>query len=68
MGSRDQARPWFSLNLREFIEALIYTRLGFDWAGMSEFFFLTLRELVEEIIYPRHGSKGLGMAKVLFTP
>ena len=57
MGSRDQARPWFCLTLKEFIDELIYTGLRFDGASMAEFFFLTFRELIEELIYPRHGSK-----------
>ena len=39
MGSRDQARPWFSLTFREFIEVIIYIRLGLDGAGMYEFSF-----------------------------
>ena len=69
MGSGDQARPWFCLTRREFIDALIYLRHGSDRAGMAVFFFfLTFREFIEELIYPRHGSKGLGMAKVLFNP
>ena len=36
MGSRDQARPWFFLTYREFIETLIYQRHRTDGAGMAE--------------------------------
>ena len=65
--SRNQARPWFCLTRREFIDALIYLGHGSDRASMAVFFFLTLREFIDALIYPGHGSRGLGMAKVLFN-
>ena len=68
MGLRDHARPWFFLNLRAFLETLIYQRHGSNGVGMAEvFFFLTFREFIVALIYPRHGSERLGIVKVLFN-
>ena len=62
-----QAWPRFFLTLREFIEALVFPRLGSVGPSMAMVFLIPLR-YVGVLIYPRHGFEGPRKAVILYNP